>query len=127
MATEIKFTQNENQEDCILIHLKTEDLIRLEMIFKSMSHCLTEFVIQDIQLFDNSDKLNLKLQNASENIGMSLSNPDYIEWKQRSESWYIFKSIISDMRHNSRQKMRHELTKDIRNQYSNKIFVYWED
>lgn len=127
MATKINFTQNENQEDCILIHLKTEDLLRLEMIFKSMSHCLTEFVIQDIQLSDRPDKFNLKLQNVSENIGISQSRHDCIEWKQRSESWYIFKSIISDMRHNSRQRMNHELTRDIRNQDNNKIFVYWED
>ena len=127
MATNIRFTQDENQEDCILIHLKTEDLLHLEMVFKSMSHCLTEFVIEDIQLPDNSGKFHLRLQNVSENIGMSRSKPDCIDWKQRSESWYIFKSIISDMRHNSRRQMQNELTRDIRNKDNYKIFVYWED
>ncbi len=127
MAFKIGFKQNENNENCILIQLGTEDLIQLERIFKSMSHCLTEFVIGGILSLDETSRYNLKLENMDNNIGVYQLCPDCIEWKQRSETWYIFRNIISEMRHNSHQKMQFELTRDIRNQDEAKIFVSWEE
>ena len=116
MAIQLGLTRNENEEDHILIHLETEDLLRLERIFKGMSHCLVEYTIPEI----------LSLQNNNENIGLKQTRTDYFEWKQRSETWYIFRGIITEMYRNSRHEMFFELTKDIRNQDNIKIFIYWE-
>ena len=37
MAIQLGLTRNENEEDHILIHLETEDLLRLERIFKGIA------------------------------------------------------------------------------------------
>lgn len=126
MAIQLGLTRNENKEDHILIHLETEDLLRLERIFKGMSHCLVEYTIPEILSLDKSQKFDLKLQNNNENIGLKQTRTDYFEWKQRSETWYIFRGIITEMYRNSRHEMFFELTKDIRNQDNIKIFIYWE-
>lgn len=126
MAFKIGFKQNENNENYILIELGTEELIKLERIFKSMSHCLTEFIIGDILSLDETSKFSMKLKNMDNNIGVCQLYPDRIEWNQRSETWYIFRNIISEMRYNSHQKMEFELTRDIRNQNEAKIFISWE-
>ena len=88
MAIQLGLTRNENEEDHILIHLETEDLLRLERIFKGMSHCLVEYTIPEILSLDKSQKFDLKLQNNNENIGLKQTRTDYFEWKQRRQTGY---------------------------------------
>lgn len=126
MATRIGMTLDANNEKCILIRTRTEDLLRLERIFKGLSHCLTEFYLSEIISLENEEEFSIKLINGTENVGLEQTKPNHLEWKQRSETWYIFKEILTMMYRNSNEGIHFELTRDIRNQDRTKILIYWE-
>lgn len=126
MTTKIGTILDENNEKCILIRTRTEDLLRLERIFKGLSHCLIEFYLSGVISLENEEVFSIKLVNSIDNVGLEQTKPNYFEWRERSETWYIFKEILTMMYRNSNEGIHFELTRDIKNQNGTKILIYWE-
>lgn len=125
MAAEIHFIENEGGSPHVSFRLGADELFRWEKVFRAMSYCLTEFVIPDVRLADGPDRLCLRLYSTFDNAGLTWPHSGCLDWRQRSESWYIFRSLLTDMRQNGRLGMLHELTRDIRNRDNGRIFVCW--